>query len=209
MINDPSHPFTESDYKIVKREVLYEGIFRMVRNHVKHRQYNGEWTGVFTREMLERRSAVGILLYDPKKDCVVLIEQFRTGALASPNGPWLLETVAGIYNPGESPTEVGKREAFEEAGAKVLDILPVCEYFVSPGGSNEYIHLYVGKIDASNIDGIYGLAEEHEDIRAFTLSSDEAFQLLRDGKVKTSPLIITLQWLQINREWLKTRWQTT
>ena len=208
MTSEINHPFTHNDYEIVKREMLYQGIFRMVRNHVRHRRYNGEWTNVFTRELMERRSAVGILLYDPQLDRVVLIEQFRVGAIANPRGPWLIEIVAGIYNENEKPADVAYREAEEEAGAKVTAIHPVAEYFVSPGGSNEYIHLYIGKIDSTGIDGIHGLEEENEDIRAFTLPADEAFKLLNDGHMLTSPVIITLQWLQINREWLRKQWLT-
>ncbi|EKD70397.1 MAG: Hydrolase, MutT/nudix family protein [uncultured bacterium] len=201
-------PFTQNDYEIVKRELLYQGVFRMVRNHVRHRKFNGGWSNIFTREILERRSAVGILLYDPVLDQVVLIEQFRVGALANPPVPWLIEIVAGIYNENENPTDVAVRESEEEAGAKILDIYPICEYFVSPGGSNEYIHIFCGKIDASKLGGVHGLEHENEDIRAFVISADEAFQLIKEGKIKTSPVIISLQWLQLNREWLKKLWQT-
>lgn len=201
-------PFSQNDYEIVKREILYQGVFRLVRHHLRHRQFDGEWSGVFSREILERKSAVGLLLYDPILDRVLLIEQFRAGAIANPSGPWIIEVVAGIYGPGEWPEEVAKREAEEEAGAKVLDLYPICEYFVSPGGSNEYLHLYCGRIDASELGGIHGLKEENEDIRAFTRPSDDAFKLLNEGKIKTSPAIIALQWLQLNREWLRHLWQT-
>lgn len=207
-MDDIITPFSQNDYEIIKREVMYQGVFRMVLNHIRHRKFNGEWTGVFTREVMERQSAVGILLYDPLLDHVILIEQFRPGAFANPQAPWLIEVVAGIYNPQETPTEVAKRESDEEAGAKVLDLYPICEYFVSPGGSNEYLHLFCGRIDAANLGGFHGLADENEDIRAFTIASEEAFNLLREGKIKTSPAIISLQWLQLNRDWLKQLWQT-
>lgn len=201
--------FTQNDYEFVKREVLYEGHFRMARYHLRFRLFNGGWSNNITREVMERPSAVAILLYDPILDRVVLIEQFRPGSLANPHSPWLLEIVAGVIGKEEKhPDAVAKREAREEAGCEVLDIYPICEYFVSPGGSNEYIWVFCGRIDASNVDGIYGLKEENEDIRTFTLSVDEALTLIQEGKIKTSPAIISLQWLQLNREWLKQLWQT-
>lgn len=197
------------NYELLKREVLYQGIFRLVRLHLRFRRYDDQWSNTFTREILERSSAAAILPYDPILDQIVLIEQFRAGALAHPeNNPWLIEIVAGIFDKDETPQQIVTREAQEEAGCEVLDLLPVCDYFVSPGGSNEYLHLYIGRVDATNIGGTHGLVEENEDIRAFTLSSDEAFTLVQERKIKTSPAIIALQWLQLNRDWLRELWQT-
>lgn len=202
-------PFTGQDVELIKEDVLYHGVFTLVRKHLRHRQFNGEWSDTFTREILKRKSAVAVLLYDPMLDQVVLIEQFRAGALDHDNNaPWLLEVVAGVYDPDEPITEVAKREAQEESGSTVLDLYPICEYYVSPGGSDEYLHLFCGRIDASESGGLHGLAEENEDIRAFTLSSEEAFQCLKEGRIKTSPAIISLQWLKLNREWLRQLWQT-
>lgn len=202
-------PFNEHDVELLHEDLLYQGVFRLARYHLRHRLFNGEWSGTFTREILERKSAVGVLLYDPILDHVVLIQQFRAGALDRAGSPWLLEVVAGVYDPDEPPADVAKREALEESDSKILDLYPICEYFVSPGGSNEYLHLYCGRIDASASGGIHGLADEHEDIRAFALSADDAFQCLKDGHIKTSPAIISLQWLQLNREWLRKLWQTS
>ena len=200
--------FTQEDYELIQREVLYQGIFRMARYHLRYKLYNGGWSHVLSREVMERKSAAGVLPYDPILDRVVLIEQFRPGAIANPQSPWLWEIVAGVFIPDEMPNQVAIREAKEEAGCEILDLYPICEYFVSPGGSNEYFHLYCGRIDASNAGGIHGLCDEDEDIRSWCLPSDEAFVLLQEGKIKTSPAIISLQWLQLNREWLKQLWQT-
>ncbi len=200
--------FTQNDYEIIKRDVVYQGVFRMARYQLRFRLFNGDWSHAIQREVMERQSAVGILLYDPILDYVVLIEQFRTGALSNPQSPWLIEIVAGIIEPNESPKEVAARESLEEAGCDILDLYPICEYFVSPGGSNEYMYLFCGRIDASETGGIHGLEEENEDIRAFTLPSEEAFMWLQEGKIKAAPAIVSLQWLQLNREWLKQLWQT-
>lgn len=200
--------FTQNDYEVVRREVLYQGFFRLVRNHIRHAKFDSTWTVEFTREILERPSAVGVLPYDPVLDQVVLIEQFRAGALANPQSPWLVEIIAGIYKSSDKPKEIIRREAEEEAGVELLDLYPLYEYFVSPGGSDEQFMLYCGRIDASSAGGIFGLAEEHEDIRAFALPLDEAIELMREGKIKTAPAIIALQWLQLNREWLRQLWQT-
>jgi ADP-ribose pyrophosphatase len=201
-------PFTQNDYEIVKREVPYHGIFRMAVYELRYRLFNGGWSKTVSREVMERPSAAGVLPYDPVLDRVILIEQFRPGALANPGSPWLIEIVAGILEPDEKPDAVALREGKEEAGCEILDLYPVSEYFVSPGGSNEYLWLYCGRIDASESGGIHGLVAENEDIRTFTVSADEAFIMLQEGKIRTSPAIIALQWLQLNREWLRQLWQT-
>lgn len=200
--------FTQNDYEIIKRDVLHEGFLRLVRYHLKFKLFEGGFSQVVIRELMERQSAAGILPYDPHLDCVILIEQFRPGALLNPVSPWLLEIVAGVFDTKENPEHVAIREAREEAGCEILDLYPICEYFVSPGGSNEYFHLFCGRINASNSSGIYGLQTENEDIRTLKLSLDEALHLVKEGKIKTSPAIISLQWLKLNREWLKQIWST-
>lgn len=206
-MEDQLTTFTHQDYEILERKIVYQGAFRLVRYALKHKTFKGQWTDIFNREILERRDAVAILPYDPIKDEVILIEQFRAGSLGLKQTPWLLEIVAGVIDDGESTETVAKREALEEAGTEILNIYPLCEYFVSPGGSNEYLHLFIGEAHSTFSSDIFGLHEEHEDIRAFTLKSDEAFKLIAAGHIKTSPAIIALQWLQINKKMLRELWQ--
>jgi ADP-ribose pyrophosphatase len=196
------------DYEIQQRDVVYEGHFRYVRNHLRFELFTGGWSETVTREVLERSSAIGILPYDPFLDQVVLIEQFRIGATYEKDrSPWVVEMICGCIEDNETPTEVAYREAGEEAGCVIEALHPLCDYFVTPSCSNEYIHLFCGKINASAVGGIHGAAEENEDIRAFTMPADEAFMLVRTGQIKTAPAIIALQWLQLNRDWLRSIWQ--
>lgn len=208
--------FTDEDYEIVDRKVVYEGVFRYVHYNLRHRLFKGGWTPIFKRELLERTSAVGVLPYDPILDKVVLIYQFRPGAIVTEemkitphlnsSCPWLIEIVAGVFNANESPEALATREAQEEAGCQILGLYPIGEYFVSPGGSNEYMHVYCGRIHATQTEGTYGLEKENEDIYAFTLDAEEAFELLRQGRIKTSLTIIALQWLQINHHFIRDFW---
>ncbi|MFZ2314378.1 MAG: NUDIX domain-containing protein [Gammaproteobacteria bacterium] len=199
--------FTKNDYELVEREVLYQGIFRIARYKIRYRLFNGGFSDVVSREVFERKSAAAILPYDPVLDRLVLIEQIRPGVMNSGQSPWVIEIVAGILGKDEAPEDVAKREAIEEANCDILDIYPISEYFVSPGGSDEFISIYIGRTDASQAGGIFGLPEESEDIRAFTVSSDEAFALLKQGELKNAPTIIAIQWLQLNRAALRNLWQ--
>lgn len=199
--------FTQNDYEIVKRNVVYEGIFRMAQYFLRHKLFNGGWSKTILREVMERPSAVAVLPYDPNTNKVVLIEQFRAGALSNPKSPWLIEIVAGIFDKDESPAEVAIREAKEEAGCEITKLHPVTEYFVSPGACNEHIKVFIGQVDASNVAGNHGMQDEHEDIHAFTVSIAEASEMVADGTINSSPAIISLLWLQLNRERLLTLWQ--
>lgn len=194
-------------FEVLDKTIGYDGFFRMERYRLRHELFQGGWSPDITRECLERGHAVAVLLYDPDHDQVVLLEQFRVGALEFPGGPWLLEIVAGIMDdPAETAEEVARREAVEEAGCELLDLIPICHYLVSPGGASESITLFCGRVTTSGISGLSGLAEEHEDIRLHVVSRTEALDLLKAGRINSAAPIIALQWLELNRSTLLERW---
>ena len=158
------------------------------------------------RELLDLGHAAAVLPYDPVRDEVVLIEQFRIGAINDPGGPWLVEIIAGVYEEGESTEEVIKREAVEEAGCKITDLTPIHRYYSTPGGSTEMIDVYLARTDTRGLGGIHGLAEEEEDIRVCVVSSDTAFEWLDQGRIDSSMPIIALQWFRLNRETIRQQW---
>jgi ADP-ribose pyrophosphatase len=185
----------------------YRGFFRLEKYRLRHELFRGGWSPDITRECLERGHAVAVLLYDPDHDQIVLLEQFRVGALEFPGGPWLLEIVAGIMDdPAETTEDVARRETVEEAGCALLDLIPICRYLVSPGGTSESITLFCGRVDTSGISGLSGLADEHEDIRLHVVSRSAALDLLRSGRINSAAPIIALQWLELNRPGLLERW---
>jgi ADP-ribose pyrophosphatase len=194
------------EFKVLNQTVGYEGFFKLEVYHLRHELFAGGYSAVVVRECLERGHAVAVLPYDPVRDQVVLIEQFRIGALRAPGGPWLLEIVAGIIKPGEAPVQVARREALEEIGQELLEVVPICEYLVSPGGASETITLYCGRVDASQVGDIHGLAEEHEDIRAHVMTRGAALELLRGGRIVSATPMIALQWLELNHRELMERW---
>lgn len=202
-----SNEFTHDDYEIIERDVVYSGLFKLVRYHLRNRLFNGNWSEPYVREVLERYSAAAVLPYDPIQDRVILIEQFRPGSIANPKNPWLIEIPAGIITNNESPEAIAHSEAEEEAGCIVTELYPICEFFVSPGGSNEYLNIYCGKTDATHVEGVHGLDYEHEDIHVLNLTFEQAIKLLQQGAIKTSPATTALLWLQLNREKMRDLWR--
>lgn len=193
--------------EIERREIAYQGFFRLERYRLRHRLFNGAMSPSLSRELFERGHAAAVLPYDPRLDRVVLLEQFRIGALEAEGGAWLYEIVAGMIEPGEVAEDVVQRESLEEAGLRLMDLEPICDYLVSPGGTSERIHLYCGRVDAAEAGGIFGLAEEHEDIRVSTWSFEEAWEMLASGAINSASPIIALQWLALNRARLRKQWR--
>jgi ADP-ribose pyrophosphatase len=197
---------TDPRIDIIDKTVAYNGFFRLERYRLRHRLFSGAWSHELVREVFERGHAAAVLPYDPERDQVVLIEQFRVGALEAPGGAWLLEIVAGVIDAGETPEEVIRREAVEESGCMLQDVVPICEYLVSPGGTSERLTLFCGKVDAALACGTHGLADEGEDTRVVVLAFAEAVTYLQAGKITAAAPIIALQWLMLNREQLRRQW---
>ena len=146
------------------------------------------------------------MLYDPQRDEVVLIEQFRVGAIFQPQRAWLVEIVAGAIEEGETAVDVAYREAEEEAGCQILDLLEIMSFYTTPGGSSERITLFCGRVDTSQVGGIHGLQEEGEDIRVSAVKTDTVFQMLENGDIESGIPIIALQWLYMHRSNLLKQW---
>jgi len=173
---------------------------------LRHSLHRGGMSPVLIREIVEKGDVVAMLPYDPVTDTVVMIEQFRVGAIGERRGAWLLEIVAGLMEPGELPEEVARREAKEEAGLGVRRIESIARFFATPAKSSELTHLFCGEVDASGAGGVHGLAHEGEDIRVIPMPAEQAFALLEIGRIDSAWPMIALMWLQTHRERLRRAW---
>lgn len=190
-------------YEVIEETPVYEGFFKLTRLRLRHTLFLGGWSQDLIRELFHRGACVAVLPYDPVNDTVVLIEQFRVGALNFKTDPWLLEIIAGAVEEGESPHQVARREALEEAGCEIKQLIEIAEFFTTPGAFGEKITLFCGIVDATGLDGFYGLEEEDEDIRVEVVGYDEAWGMLENGSIDSAIPIIALQWLKMNRERLR------
>lgn len=202
----PPAPNSAADVELVEKTTPYDGYFQIDVYRLRHKRFGGGWSEVMSRELFERGQAAVVLPYDPARDTVVLIEQFRIGAYAAGLAPWLIEPVAGIVEPGETPEDVARREALEEAGCEIAELEPIGTVLSTPGGCSELVHLYCGRVDSAGVGGIHGLDHEHEDIRAFTLPADTALERLARCEYNNASTVMTLQWLALNRERLRKIW---
>jgi len=204
--------YSVDDVFISNLETKYDGFFKLNEYQFTHKLFSGRQSNNIKREVFERGDAVVVLPYDVKRDKILLIEQFRPGAIRRSTGlenstPWQLEFIAGMFGKDESPIEVAIRESKEEANIdiKANDLTPIMQYFSSPGGMSECIHLYLALIDSDQVvDGsVHGLNEENEDILLHLVDLDDALALLAQGKMTNAATIIGLQWLALNYQSLR------
>lgn len=195
--------FNRQDVEVLHREPGFRGFYKLDVLTLRHRLFAGGWGPELQRELFLRPDAVCVLPYDPWLDRVVLVEQMRVGALDKRASPWMLELVAGLFDADEAPEEVAHREAQEEAGLTLLKLIPIIRYFPSPGGSDEYVHLYCALVDSRGVDGVHGLPEEGEDIRVSVLAREAVLQAMEQGQIDNAASIIGLQWLQLQGQTLR------
>jgi len=176
----------------------YDGFFKVDKAILQYEKYGGGMSEKITRLNLNRGDSVAVLLYDREKDSIILIEQFRYPAYLN-NGPgWLLELVAGMMDNDRDADSVAKAELMEEAGYEVDSLTFLCKFYVSPGGSSEVVHLYLG--NAHKKAGIGGGKDsEHEDIRIVELPLDNACEMVKSGEICDAKTIIAIQWLKIHK----------
>jgi ADP-ribose pyrophosphatase len=194
------------EYQIIDSETLGEGYLTLRRYHLRHRLFAGGWSPVLMRERLDGLEAAFLLPYDPVRDEVVLVEQFRVGAMETEPSAWVLEAIGGALDRDEDSETVVRRESVEEAGIAVMALESIGTFMISPGTSSEHIHLFCGQVDATKADGIHGLKEEGEDIRVEVLPADAAISELYGGRIKSASTILALQWLALHRDELRRKW---
>lgn len=218
MTNDKSVKLP-SEVVIEEKSRAFDAYFKVDRMTIRHKLYSGGWSPPLMREVLTRGHAVAVLPYDPVREELVFVEQFRIAAMVafdqptsqvraedSPGGAWLLECIAGIVEEGEEPAEVARRESLEEAGCVVEDLIHARSFLTSPGCLTESVAFYCGRTDASDIGGIHGVADEGEDIRVVRLSVGEAFARLDRGGINNAFTLVALEWFRNRHDTLRARW---
>lgn len=198
--------FGVADVVLERRETSYHGYFAVDTLTLHHRLFAGGWSSPMRRELFQRGDAVGVLPWNPRTDEVVLIEQFRVGALRGTDNPWMLELIAGIVEPGESDPEVAHREAEEEAGCQLHRLEPIATFYPSAGACSEQIRLFIGETTGADHGAVKGLAAEHEDILVHQMARTEALAMLDRGEINNGHTLIALQWLALHGERLRKDW---
>jgi len=200
----PGHP----DLRVISQEIAFKRHLRLDVIRFRHRMFSGEWSGERVWDITRRGAAVAVLLYDPDRDEVVLIEQFRLAPLLAGFTPWVIEVVAGLVDhDGESDAEVARREAVEEAGLEIIgEPIPIQRYTPTPGDSDQATMLFCGRVDSRNAGGVHGVPEEDEDIRVVVKPMGEIERMVDAGEIDNGHTLVCLYWLLRHRDEVRRKW---
>ena len=203
----PTKAVAHPDAEIIDAANVFARYLRIDTFRFRHRLFSGEWSAVRSYDVLRRGRAVAIVLYDPDRDSVVLVEQFRLPALLAGSSPWQLEAAAGVIDTDETPEAVAIRETREETGLGLIgEPIVIQRYLPSAGGSDESVVLFCGRVDSTLATGVHGLAEEHEDIRVAVKTLAEMEAMLDAGAIENGHTLIALYWLLRHRDRLQQLW---
>ena len=180
----------------------YTDYFGVREDWLRIPKFGGGYLETVKRASFLGSDAVTVLPFDPATGNALVIRQFRHGAFVRGDAnAWCLEPPAGRVDPGETPEDAAKRELSEEAGVEAKELHQVSAYYPSPGAYSEHLTSYVALCDLSGRDGqVMGLESEHEDIMSHVVPLDELAEMIATGAVNTGPLVLSIQWLLLNRD---------
>ncbi|WP_425405387.1 NUDIX domain-containing protein [Hwanghaeella sp.] len=193
--------------EITSRERAFDGFFKMDVFTLRFELFRGGMSPEIEREVLIMNQSICCLPYDPVRDEVVLVEQFRTGPFAAgEERPWMLEAPAGFMEAGEDATQTATREVHEEAGCAVTALDYTGPFYTSQGALSERTHVFIGRAETAGVGGIHGVESEGENIRVSVFSFDAAAALMNEGKIRSAFGVVPLLWLSRHRERLRREW---
>ena len=204
-VPDAPGGMTRADVDLIDSQTPYIDYFAVETQRLRFRKFSGDMGPEVHYGSFVATDAALVLPYDPVRDRVMLVEQFRMGPqVRGDRVPWQLEPIAGRIDADETPEQTARREALEEAGLELRGLELISRAYPSPGCSNEYFHTYLGLADLpEDAAGVGGLLAESEDIRSHILSFDAAMDMADRGEIRVVPLLMALYWLARHRDRLR------
>lgn len=189
--------YNNNDFDIENRHHIYNGFIKVEKVSLRHRLFNQtEYTQTIERELIRRKEAAGVLIYNDQQQRFALIEQFRVGAIDDAISPWQLEIIAGVLDGDESPETCIRRESLEESGCEIHDLKHLFSFYPSAGACDEIFHLYVAEAELPEHGDIFGMPDEGENIQLHIIQYQDLVPLLNNNRLRNAPVIMALQWLK-------------
>lgn len=129
---------------------------------------------VVSFDIVEHRDAVTLIPVDDRNR-IWFVRQYR-----HPAGQEILELPAGVVEEGEPPETCALREAREEIGMAVGSLQKIGEFFLAPGYSTEFMHVYMAR--DLRPDALEG--DEDEVLSVVQVPVEDVFKMAEAGELK-------------------------
>lgn len=164
---------TSEHPRVTVHETVYRGaVWDVVRDTFDY------GSGTLRRDYVNHPGASAVVALTDA-DEVVLLRQYRH-PVRSRN--W--ELPAGLLDvEGEDPVECAKRELAEEAGLAADHYTPLMRLNVSPGGSNEVIHIFLAE-GLREVETDFVKEGEESDLEVHRWPITHAVEACLDGRIR-------------------------
>ena len=185
--------------KNIEKKLLSDNYYILNRVNFDYLMRSGEWVNQM-REVYDRGDGAGILLYNKKKQTVILTKQFRMPTYLNGNEyGFLVEIAAGMLDK-DNPEACVIRETEEEVGYRLKSVKKIYESYSSPGVMTEKMHFFIGEYtDDMKVNEGGGLESEHEDIEVLEIPFTNAVNMLNNGEIVDTRTIVLLQYAIIHK----------
>jgi nudix-type nucleoside diphosphatase (YffH/AdpP family) len=190
------------DFEIKNQKRILDGFIKVDELQVEFDRFDQQGRNLVKRFNLERPEAAAVILENVSNNSVIVVEQFRFAVASKPNqNAWIIEIIAGLVDPGETPIEAAYRETLEESGYQVKQLEHLYTFYASIGISNENVHIFYGQVtDADKIEKGGGLEIESEDLKIHEIPISELVEMLKKGEIRDSKTIMGIQWLASKKQ---------
>ena len=182
-----------------REEILSDNWYVLKKLYFDYRRNDGSWQSQ-EREAYDRGNGATILLYNLKKQTVVLTRQFRAPTYINGNSTgMLIEACAGLLDDA-NPEECIKKETEEETGYRISSVKKVFESYMSPGSVTEILHFFIAEYDHTmKVGDGGGVDHEQEEIEVLEVNIDDAMNMIHTGEIKDAKTIMLLQYVRLQK----------
>lgn len=191
--------------KVLNEKKLYSSPYNSLSEYdIQHASFHDgqDYATPINREVLTCADGVNVLVYIIPLDSFVFVEEFRTGLFFNgEENPFAIGCVAGMMDKNKSAEDTAREEIIEETGidASGIDLTPIASVYPSPGRMTEKTHIFLAELNIEPELGIFGLADEGEEIKTHLIKREDAFQMLDENKFASVMTTLALTWFKANR----------
>jgi GDP-mannose pyrophosphatase NudK len=194
-----TYVFMKNDsYRIISSEIMAKGWSQLLRLTVAGVTRQNREVELI-REVADHGHGASVLPIDPVRGTCLLVKQWRAGAAFAGHDGWMIEACAGLLDT-DDPIGCATREAMEELGTGVRNLVHISDCFASPGAFSERLSLFIAEYNlADRVNEGGGRSDEDEDIEVLEMPLKTAFTMIATGEIQDAKTIILLQHAMLNQ----------